>query len=67
MFALHGDNPSYPEYHWHGFQLIWGNAYILGGMALLLFLLVIAFRVHRQGPLVPANDPAPAPAYLTCD
>ena len=62
VFALHGDSSSYPEYHWHGFQLIWGNAYILGGMALLLFLLAIAFRVHRQGPLVPANDPAPAPA-----
>ena len=49
-----GDSPSYPEYHWHGFQLIWGNAYILGGMALLLFLLVIAFRVRRQDPLVPS-------------
>jgi alpha-1,2-mannosyltransferase len=63
LFASKGDNPRYPEYHWHGFQLIWGNAYILGGLALLLFLLVIAFRVRKQAPqdpLVPANDPVPA-------
>jgi len=62
-FALHGDNPHYPEYHWHGFQLIWGNAYILGGMALLLFVLAIGFRVRKQAPqdpLVPASDPVPA-------
>ena len=58
VFARHGDNPSYPEYHWHGFQLIWGDAYILGGMALLLFLLVIACRVRRQGPLAPADGGA---------
>jgi hypothetical protein len=59
----HGDRPSNVEYHWHGFQLIWGNAYILGGLALLLFVLVIAFRVRKQAPqdpLVPASDPVPA-------
>jgi alpha-1,2-mannosyltransferase len=62
-FSLHGDNPRYPEYHWHGFQLIWGNAYILGGMALLLFVLAIGYRVRNQrpaDPLVPATDPVPA-------
>jgi len=62
-FANNGDQPWYYEYHWHGFQLIWGNAYILGGMALLLFLLVAGFRVRRQAPrdpLVPATDPVPA-------
>jgi alpha-1,2-mannosyltransferase len=62
-FLHHGDRPSNVEYHWHGFQLIWGNAYILGGMALLLFMLVIAFRVRKQAPgdpLVPATDPVPA-------
>jgi alpha-1,2-mannosyltransferase len=47
-FSEHGDRPSYVEYHWHGFQLIWGNAYILAGMALLLFLLAVAFRVRRD-------------------
>ena len=54
MFALHGDGPSYPESTGTAYQLIWGNAYILGGMALLLFLLVITLRVHRQDPLVPS-------------
>ena len=63
LFAQNGDQPWYVEYHWHGFQLIWGNAYILGGMALLLFLLVIGFRARKQPrgePLVPATDPVPA-------
>jgi alpha-1,2-mannosyltransferase len=67
-FQDSGDNPHYPEYHWHGFQLIWGNAYILGGMALLLFLLVIAVRVRNHPPAsgasipdtLPASAPAPA-------
>jgi alpha-1,2-mannosyltransferase len=54
-FSKHGDQPYYVEYHWHGFQLLWGNAYILGGMALLLALLALAFRL-RNGP--PAPEPA---------
>ena len=41
-FASHGDQPQYVEYHWHGFQLLWGNAYILAGVALLLILVGIA-------------------------
>ena len=61
-FQSYGDQSWYVEYHWHGFQLIWGNAYILGGMALLLLLLAIGFRVRRQteDPLLPATDPVPA-------
>jgi alpha-1,2-mannosyltransferase len=62
-FMLAGDQRKYVEYHWHGFQLIWGNAYILGGMALLLFLLVVGFRVRNGGTpasLLPATDEAPA-------
>jgi alpha-1,2-mannosyltransferase len=43
----HGDNPAYPEYHWHGLQLIAGNLYVLGGMGLFLVTLVVAFRVAR--------------------
>ena len=50
LFQNYGDQPWYVEYHWHGFQLIWGNAYILGGMALLLFLLAIAFRLRNATP-----------------
>jgi alpha-1,2-mannosyltransferase len=41
-----GDRPWYAEYHWHGFQLIVGNLYVLTGMALFVALLVFAF-----GPL----------------
>jgi hypothetical protein len=52
-FAQRGDQPSYVEYHWHGFQLLWGNAYILAGMALLLIALWTGFRL-RSGP--PAGD-----------
>jgi alpha-1,2-mannosyltransferase len=49
-FAEHGDQPSYVEYHWHGFQLLWGNAYILAGVALLLILLVLGWRLARRPP-----------------
>jgi alpha-1,2-mannosyltransferase len=53
-FAEHGDQPSYVEYHWHGFQLLWGNAYILAGVALLLILLALGWRLARRGPDAPA-------------
>ncbi len=67
-FATHGDQPSYVEYHWHGFQLIWGNAYVLGGMALLLVLLVIAFRVRHDRVPDPADpDPGRASARDLAD
>jgi alpha-1,2-mannosyltransferase len=40
-FSL-GDRPGYAEYHWHGFQLITGNLYVLTGMALFLLLIALA-------------------------
>ena len=46
----HGDNPAYAEYHWHGLQLVAGNLYVLGGLALLLVLLVATFRIARTRP-----------------
>ena len=48
-FAEYGDQPSYVEYHWHGFQLLWGNAYILAGVILLAILLVLGWRLARRG------------------
>ena len=66
LYALHGDQPSFVEYHWHGIWLLTGNAYILGGMALLLILAGIAWRLRRAKP--PATDvgtetiPASVPA-----
>ena len=40
-----GDRPWYPEYHWHGAELLTGNLYVLTGLA--SFLLLIAFSVAR--------------------
>ena len=56
-FAEHGDQPGYVEYHWHGFQLLWGNAYILAGVTLLLILLALGWRLARRGPAAPAAAP----------
>jgi alpha-1,2-mannosyltransferase len=53
-FAQHGDQPGYVEYHWHGFQLLWGNAYVLAGVALLLILLALGLRLARTSPAAEA-------------
>ena len=39
-----GDRASYAEYHWHGFQLVVGNLYVLTGMAVLLAAAGFALR-----------------------
>ncbi len=57
-----GDRRWYPEYHWHGVQLIIGNLYVLTGMALFAGLLVVglgpavraAVASRRSGQLTPA-------------
>jgi alpha-1,2-mannosyltransferase len=40
-----GDRSWYPEYHWHGSELVIGNLYVLTGLA--GFLLLIAFAMRR--------------------
>jgi alpha-1,2-mannosyltransferase len=35
-FQALGDRPWYAEYHWHGWELLAGNLYVLTGLALLL-------------------------------
>jgi alpha-1,2-mannosyltransferase len=68
VFA-HGDNPAYPEYHWHGLQLIAGNLYLLGGLGLFALTLVTAALLVRSGGVallsVPwpgrRHQPSPAP------
>jgi len=44
-FQRLGDRPGYVEYHWHGFQLVLGNLYVLTGLAVLL--VIVAFVVTR--------------------
>jgi alpha-1,2-mannosyltransferase len=48
VFA-HGDNPAYPEYHWHGLQLIAGNLYLLGGIGLFAVTLAVVAWLLRDG------------------
>ena len=64
LFSQNGDQPWYVEYHWHGFQLIWGNADILGGMALLLLLMAIAFRLRKGDPLAEVSVQPPVRASI---
>jgi len=47
LYTEHGDQPWFVEYHWHGLWLLTGNAYILGGLALMLVLAGIAYKVRR--------------------
>ena len=47
-YYLYGDKPWYYEYHWHGLQLLAGNAYVLGGMAAFLGLVLAAVLTRRH-------------------
>ncbi len=53
-FVLHGDRPRNAEYHWHGLQLITGNAYVLAALAVFFILAVTALRLLGRG--LPAPD-----------
>jgi alpha-1,2-mannosyltransferase len=56
-----GDRPWFVEYHWHGLQLITGNAFILGGLALFVFVIAAALRVAVRARATRAPRP-PGPA-----
>ena len=64
LFSKYGDQPWFVEYHWHGFQLLWGNAYILGGMALLAILLGIAFQLRAATRAAPSAEQPSRPASV---
>jgi alpha-1,2-mannosyltransferase len=64
-FAQHGDQPGYVEYHWHGFQLLWGNAYILAGVVLLLILLGIGLRLRNRPPSAEVSPHEPVTATIS--
>ena len=56
-----GDQRWFPEYHWHGWALIWGNAYILAGLAVFGVLAAVAVLMPAPGPgpdEPPGRDPA---------
>jgi alpha-1,2-mannosyltransferase len=63
-FAEHGDQPGYVEYHWHGFQLLWGNTYVLAGVALLLIALWTGFRLRNRPPVAEVSAQEPLAATL---
>jgi alpha-1,2-mannosyltransferase len=63
LFSRYGDQPWFVEYHWHGFQLLWGNAYILGGMVLLAVLFGLALSL-RDAPPVLASEPSSVPTSV---
>jgi len=65
-FQRLGDRPWYAEYHWHGFQLMVGNLYVLTGLAVLLTAALIAVRmtVARRRAEPPLGTAGPA-ALLT--
>jgi alpha-1,2-mannosyltransferase len=42
-----GDQPWYPEFHWHGLQLLAGNIFVLAGLLGLAALSVTAFQVRH--------------------
>ena len=56
IYSERGDQPWFTEYHWHGLQLLTGNAYILGGVVLLLVLAAVAWKLPR-GPVSPQPLP----------
>ena len=60
-FSQHGDQPQYVEYHWHGFQLLWGNIYIIAGMVLLLVMFGIAYGLRNKTPGPPSAEPSELP------
>jgi alpha-1,2-mannosyltransferase len=61
-----GDRASYAEYHWHGFQLLVGNLYVLTGMAVLLVAAGFAIRrlavVRRDASAGEVGQISAAPA-----
>jgi len=56
-----GDQRWFPEYHWHGWALLWGNAYILAGLAIFGVLLAVSLLLpaaRKDHDDEPGRDPA---------
>ena len=69
VYYRDGDQPWFAEYHWHGIELLTGNAFVLGGLVLLGVLIAAAIRTRvttsptGTSPGSPPAPPAP-PAAL---
>ena len=70
VYYRDGDRPWFAEYHWHGIELLTGNAFLLGGLALFAVLIAAALRTRvtasrtptgPAGPAGPSHPASPAP------
>ena len=62
VYYRYGDQPWFAEYHWHGIDLLTGNAFLLGGLALLTVLIAAALLTRLpSGSPTPASPSTPGP------
>ena len=63
VYYRHGDRPWFAEYHWHGIELLTGNAFLLGGLTLLVILITATLRTrlprHSPTPSTPTSPSGP--------
>ena len=52
-----GDQPWYHEFHWHGWQLLAGNSFVLAGLAGLAALAVAAVLLRARSAAPGSLDP----------
>ncbi len=60
-YQWYGDQRWFPEYHWHGWALIWGNAYVLAGLGLFGLLVAVSLLLpaaRKDHDDEPGRDPA---------
>ena len=60
-YQWYGDKSWFPEYHWHGLNLITGNAFILAGLGIFGVLLAISLLLpaaRKDHDDEPGRDPA---------
>ena len=65
IYYRYGDRPWFAEYHWHGIELLTGNAFLLGGLALLALLIAAATRTRLTTSPPRRTTPLP-PRYPRC-
>jgi len=66
-YQWYGDQRWFPEYHWHGWALLWGNAYILAGLGLFGLLVAVSLLLptaRKDHDDEPGRDPAGERGHL---